>query len=208
MAIVNGKLYVALQRLNNFIASNDSYIVVIDTGTDQIIDLDPVAPGVQPIVLQGRNPFGKLTYLPSTDRIYVADASNFSTGDAYGGIEAINPNTDTTDGIIIPDDAFGGSVGTLVILSDTVAYIIVADTNFNNSVKPLNLSTLTPGNALTGISTAFLPGMAFDNSGFLYIADQDSTQPGIQVFDTTTNLKVEGPINTGLPPFEIAFVGP
>jgi hypothetical protein len=209
MVIVNGKLYVSLERLNqnnSFSADNDSYVVVIDTNTDQIVDADPVTPGVQPIVLEGRNPFGRLIYLPSTDRIYVVDSGTFSTADGFGGIEAINPNTNTTDGIIMTDNVFGGPLGTFAILSDTVAYITVFDASFNNFVVPFNLSTMTVGTALTGIGSGFIAGMTFDSNGFLYVPDRDTVNPGIQVFDTSTNLKVEGPINTGLPPFEIAFV--
>jgi hypothetical protein len=211
MVIVKGKLYVALQRLdrNNFYsASNDSYVVVIDTTTDQIVDVDSGTQGIQPIDLAGRNPFGDLVYLPSTDRIYLTDTGNFFTGDPFGGIEAVNPDTNTTDGIVLADEAFGGPLGTFGILSDTVAYATVFDASFNNFVVPFNLSTRQIDAPLTGIGSGYIPGMAFDGNGLLYVVDRDTTNPGIQVFDPTTNQKIEGPIDTGLPPAVLVFVTP
>lgn len=210
MVIVNGKLYVALQRVdrnNGFTASNDSYLVVIDVTTDQVIDVDPNTLGVQPIVLHGRNP-ADLVYLPSTDRIYLADTGTYNTGDVFGGIEAVNPSTNATEGIIISDDTLGGAVGVFDVLSNTIGYATVFDANFNNFVVPFNLSTQQVGTTLTGIGSGYIPGLAFDKNGFLYVADRDATHPGIQVFDTSTNGKVEGPIDTGLPPFEMVFVNP
>lgn len=211
MVIVNGKLYVSLQRLDRnsfFSASNDSYLVVIDTTTDAIIDVNPNSPGVQPIVLEGRNPLGGLVYLPLTDRIYLANTGNFFTGDAFGGIESIDPNTNTTAGIIISDESLGGSLGNFAVLSSTVAYATIFDDNFDNFVVPVNLSTLVVSSPLTDIGTEFLSGLSFDRDGFLYVADRNTSSPGIQVFDTTTNAKIEGPIDTGLPPNELAFVTP
>ncbi|MBI3811014.1 MAG: hypothetical protein HY283_02240 [Nitrospirae bacterium] len=208
MVIVNGKLYVALQRVdrnNGFTASNDSYVIVIDVTTDQVVDVDPNTPGVQPIVLKGRNPTD-LVYLPSTDRIYLADTGTYITSDAFGGIEAVNPNTNATEGIIISDDTLGGAIGVFGVLSNTIGYATVFDQNFNNFVVPFNLSTQQAGTPLTGIGSGYIPGLAFDKNGFLYVADRDATHPGIQVFDTNTNVKVEGPIDTGLPPFEMVFV--
>ncbi|MBI3610449.1 MAG: hypothetical protein HY204_07090 [Nitrospirae bacterium] len=216
MVIVNGKLYVALQRVdrnNGFTASNDSYVVVIDVTTNQVVDVDPNTPGVQPIVLKGRNPTD-LVYLPSSDRIYLADTGTYITSDAFGGVEAVNPSTNATEGIIISDDTLGGAVGAFGILNETVAFATVFDENFDNIVVPFNISMQQVGAALTGIGpcsspgTCYIPSLAFDNNGILYVPNRDVLNPGILVFNPSTNGKVEGPIDTGLPPFEIVFVNP
>lgn len=209
MVLIGDRLYVSLQRLDNFKASNDSYIVVIDTKTDQVVE---ASPGNDKIVLESRNPFGGMVFLASTHRIYLSSTgtffSSFSTADDFGGIEVVNPDTGLSEGILIPDDAFNGGMGNIVILSETVAYATIGDTNFNNFVVPFNLTTQKIDTPLTGISSSYLPSLALDNSGLLYIADQDTTAPGIQVFDTSNNQKIEGPINTGLPPNDILFVKP
>ncbi len=207
MVLVDGLLYVTLQRLNRdnfFSAENDSFVVVIDTATDQIID--PNTSDTK-IVLAGRNPFD-ISYLPSSDRIYVSNVGTFSTADDFGGIEVIDPATGLSEGILMTDNDFGGPLGTIAILDETRAYITVFDASFNNFVVPFNLSTQQISTALTDIGTGFIPSLAFDNASFLYIADRDTTNPGVQVFDTDTNLKVEGPIDTGLPPNAILFVDP
>lgn len=213
MVIVNGKLYVSLQRLNRnkqlFPPENDSFVVVIDTNTDNIIDVDAATPGVQAIVLEGRNPFSRLTYLSETNKIYLVNAGTFSTADNFGGIEVINPDTNKSEGIVISDNDLGGPIGgALAIFSETVAYVTISDANFNNVVIPVNLSTLGVSLPLIGAGPSFIPSLAFDKNGDLYIPDRDATNPGIQVFDTTTNTKLEGPIDTGLPPFELVFATP
>lgn len=207
MVLVDGLLYVTLQRLNRnnfFSAENDSFVVVIDTSTDQVID--PNASTTE-IVLSGRNPFD-ISYLASTDRIYVSNVGTFSTADDFGGIEVIDPNTGLSDGILMTDNDFGGPLGTIAILDETRAYITVFNLLFNNFVVPFDLSTQQISPALTNIGTGFIPSLAFDNTKKLYIADRDTTNPGVQVFDTTTNEKLEGPIDTGLPPNAILFVDP
>jgi len=207
MVLRNGLLYVSLQRLNRnnlFIAENDSYIVVIDTATDQVVNLGTD----NKIVLDGRNPFS-MTYLASSDLIYVANVGTFSTADDFGGIEVIDPKkSGLSDGLLITDDEFGGPLGTIAISSESVAYATVFDARFNNFIAPFRLDTQQIAPALTGIGSGFIPSLAFDNAGALYVADQDAANPGIQVFDTTTNQKVEGPIDTGLPPNDILFVNP
>ena len=51
MVIVKNYLYVSLQRLTNFSADNTSFVVVIDTKKDKIVDLDKSTPGNQAIEL-------------------------------------------------------------------------------------------------------------------------------------------------------------
>lgn len=207
MALVDGLLYVSLQRLNRnkgFSAENDSYIIVIDTATDQVVN--PI-PADNKIVLAGRNPFS-MSYLPATGRIYVANVGTFTTGDDFGGIEVVNPITGISEGILMTDNDFGGPLGTIRLLNESTAYATVFDASFNNFVIPFSLRTQKIGPALTDVGTGFIASLAFDDRGFLYVADRDTNNPGVQVFDTATNQKAEGPISTGLPPMDIIFINP
>jgi len=204
MVMIGTRLFVSLQRLTGFAAVLESYIVVIDTDTDQIIELSP---GRNKIVLAGKNPFD-MVYLPSTDRIYVANVGTFFTGDDFGGLEVINPNTGLSEGIVLTDNAFGGPLSAIAIQSDTKAYASVFDASFNNFVVPFDLTAIQVAAPLSQLGGGSKSALAVDNKGFLYIADQDIISPGIQVIDTNTNLKVAGPIDTGLPPNGIVFVSP
>ena len=56
VALVGRYLFVALQRLSDFVAATDSLLAVIDTTDDSLVDVDPGTAGVQGIVLAGRNP--------------------------------------------------------------------------------------------------------------------------------------------------------
>ena len=51
MAMVGDKLFVTCQRLENFAPTDKSVVVVIDTKTDTIVDVDPQRDGVQAIDL-------------------------------------------------------------------------------------------------------------------------------------------------------------
>lgn len=207
MVLIGNKLFISLQRLDRdkiFSPSNDSYLVVIDTNTDQVIE---TSPGENKIILSGRNSFS-VHYLASTDRIYVANVGFFSTTGDFGGIESIDPNTGLSEGMLIHDDDFNGSLGTIAILSETIAYATVFDASFNNFVVPFNLTTQQVDPALTGIGSGFIPSLAFDKAGFLYVTDRDTANPGLQVFETTTNQKEEGPIDTGLSPNDVIFINP
>jgi len=205
MVLIGNRLFVSLQRLNRnnfFSADNTSYIVVIDTETNAIIE---ASPGLERIDLQGRNPFD-MAYLASIDRIVIANVSNFSTGDAFGGIEIVNPNTGLSEGIVLLDDDFNGPLSAIAIASDTIAYASFFDPSFNNDVVPFNLAAKQVGPALSGLGAGATGGLTFDKAGLLYIADRDTNNPGVQVYDPATNQKIEGPIDTGLPPNEIVFL--
>ena len=59
LAHVNGRVFVSLQRLDRdlfFSPTDSSQVVVVDAATDALVDCDPVAPGVQGIVLPFQNP--------------------------------------------------------------------------------------------------------------------------------------------------------
>ena len=117
----------------------------------------------------------------------------------------MDPITNTSEGVILQDEEIGGPIGTMTVLNETTAYVTIFDDDFNNFVVPIDLSTLTIGSPLTDIGTGFIAELAFDSNGFMYVPDRDTANPGIHVFDTMTDEKVEGPIDTGLPPFAIAF---
>src|SRR5262245_13134688 len=58
-----GRLYVALERLDRasyyFPCAGESYLVAIDTETDEVVDLDPDTAGVQGVTLAACNPLGE-----------------------------------------------------------------------------------------------------------------------------------------------------
>ena len=91
MLIRNGLVYVALQPID-FTQSllpkvANGEVVVINPATDSITTV---------ITLNGKNPVSELLYSPTLNRILVSSVGNFTVIDG-GGIEMINPDTNTVD---------------------------------------------------------------------------------------------------------------
>jgi hypothetical protein len=201
MALVGGKLYVGLQRLDqdNGWAVLDAKVLVIDTATDVVTKV---------IGLEKGNPQAMAAF---GGKLYVTCGGNlFDPTD--GGIEVIDTATDTHAGVLILEGDLGGNVGALVLRSATKGYVIVggyvqdAEGNWVPSyvVRPFDLSDGTVGAALVGSQAAICIGLGGD--GVLYVGDRSTEEPGVYTYDVADN-GIAGPIATGLPPNTIAFVG-
>jgi hypothetical protein len=105
MLIRNGLVYVALQHID-FSQSllpkvANGEVVVINPATDSIVTV---------ITLQGRNPVSELQYSPTLNRILVSSVGNFAVIDG-GGIEMINPDTNTVDAqLAVSEATMGGGI--------------------------------------------------------------------------------------------------
>jgi hypothetical protein len=194
-------LYVAVQNLDKFLQpTGESYLVLVDIATDTIAGEIP---------LTGTNPVTDVMYSSSLDRILVGNAGWYYTmGD--GGIESIDPSTETTEGYIIDDAGLGGELADFDILSATRGYATVSDAAFQSNLIAFDPSSgaAFPG-AVYSISTDFtLWDFSINDRGELYLCDRSATAPGIMVFDTLNNDAplTPQPINLGLPPFSIVFL--
>ncbi|MBN1761082.1 MAG: hypothetical protein JW863_22325 [Chitinispirillaceae bacterium] len=203
--IVGDKAYVALQRLKTVqsewgpypdVGDSTGMIVVIDTDSDEI---------VKKIKLKRGNPCSIDT---CGGNLYVSSTGSWSDP-ADGGIEKIDCSTDRNEGVVVEEETFGGDISTLVMISETQAYVAVgmydADFNFSTVVKECNPSTGTVGETVESVEDAF-GGMAYDGT-HLYIGDRSPTDPGVVVIDPSDNSKVAGPIDVGsLPPSALAVL--
>ncbi len=215
MALVDGRLFVALQRLVDFAATETSLVAVIDTEADTVLDVDPGRPGVQAIPLVGRNPVTTLEYDRFGGRLLIGCAGAYGVLD--GGIEAI-PVVPTGDiivpgaplfasaGYVITEQALGGDIGDIACLLPGHSYAIVSDASFDASVVSWS--------AVTGqkLATVYKPGgfslpdMAVSLSrDELWVCDSRPVSPGLRVFRCGTDALIAGPLATGLPPQQIVF---
>lgn len=203
MLVHGDSVYLILQHLNQFVPFAPGEVVVIDTATDMVT--------INPIVLSTRNPFTDLQFtatLPRGPRILVSSVGDFLMLD--GGIEAIDPATNTVDAdLVMTESDVNGNITFFEVVSPAQGYALVlsADGMFTTSLVQFNpstgglLSTLASGLASTS-------NFAINNKGHLYIGPNDKTSPGVRIFDT--NLAVElttDPMNMGaLPPGWIVMV--
>jgi hypothetical protein len=199
-----GRLFVTVQRLDRsaFYAPTDSsQVVVIDTGSDTLIDVDPAAPGVQGILLPHQNPFSEIQ--AAGPHFLVGCSGAFGVAD--GGIVRIAPFalTATTE---ISEAALGGDLNDFAIHDGMTGYAVVSDASFNTHLKSYH--------RIDGIAT----GTPFSTSGFsiadieindraeLWLCDRTLGNPGVRVFDASSGAQLTtSPLSTGLPPIDIAF---
>jgi len=205
MALVGPYLFVACQRLTSFAPSNPSVVAVIDVRTDTVVDVDPATAGVQGIALTGRNPITDFIYDAATHSLLIGCAGAFGALD--GGIERIDVNTFQSTGFAISEATLGGDVTDIAWNGPNHSYAVISDASFNASVVAWSPAT----GALVGSGPVYAPGgftipdVAVNDRGELYVADNTFTAPGVRVFQTGTDTPLAGPLNTGLPPNQIAF---
>jgi DNA-binding beta-propeller fold protein YncE len=206
LALIGDRLFVAVQRLdrlNGYAPTAYSLVVVIDANADTVIDADPVTPGVQGITLTAKNPVTTFSYVPDQHRLLIGCAGRFQQLD--GGIEAIDLDTLHSVGFVALESQLGGDIGDIEWYSPTHSYAIVSDVGFNAmlvSFNPSNGAKLGTVRSPGGFS---LPDCAINDRGELYVADNGFGTAGIYVYSAGSDVLIAGPLDTGLPPNQIAF---
>ncbi len=208
MVIVGDKLFVAVQRLdrdNWFAPTGESYLVVIDTVTDEVVDVDPSSDEVDPIVLTGTNP-QYLRYDAGRGKIVVSETGNWGVQD--GGLETVDPDTYEAEGFFATETTLGGDVGDFVPAGADRVYAVVSDASYQNDVVVAEngVDGWTRTGAL-GLSGAYIPSLAATGFGHLLVPDRSTDAPGVRVYDLVTGAEITTkPIDTGLPPNRFALL--
>ena len=210
-AILDGKLYLSLQRLDRdsfFLPSDFSAIAVIDVASDRLVDVDPSTPEPDGIVLEGRNPFtgGQGLMLDADGNILLNDVGSF--GDLTdGGIERIDPRTMKTLGFLMTEADFGGNLTDFILVDDHTGYAVVTDLRFDNSLVRFDPGERRVVETLI-VSDEYLVDLELEPTrGELYLTDRTLKRPGIRIFRTSDGAELTPePIDTGLPPFDVVFL--
>jgi len=209
MVRVGDLAFVALQRLDRpagFLANNPSYVAVIDCSTDSLVDVDPVTPGKQPIVLQGRNPFDDLFYDPVRRKIAVSCSGNFGTLD--GGIEWIDPVTLQSEGVFVTESTLGGDLNQSRLYVDCTGYAIVNDASFNTSLVQFDHCNGTLLGTCRTTSGFTLSDLEIDRNGVLYLSERDLVTPGVRLYQLPACSEITtSPLAFALPPQDLLLVG-
>ena len=204
---VGDLIFVAILRLDRdfyWLPVGDSYLAVIDTNTDALLDVSPGTPGIQAIPLVGSNPAWELQRGPD-GMLYAACVGYYGLTD--GGLERVDPNSLASLGFAITEAALGGDIGDVAFVSASQAYCIVGDASFNTNVMAFDPST-------GGGVSLFLSGAGFvftdmeiDASGDLYLTDQSLGASGVRVYDAASGAPLAAAISTCLPPYDLLVPG-
>lgn len=211
MARVGDRLFVCLQRLDRpggYVPANPSYVAVVDLATDQIVDVDPGAPGTQAIVLTGRNPFSELAVDPVRGKLYVAESGSHSALD--GGAEFVDPVGLRAEGFFVTEPELGGSLTGLRLWTDCTGYAIVNDASYRTKLVRFDRCTGQDLGTCWQSAGYDLSDVEVDwERAQVLVADRDLVAPGVRIFRAGSCQQITlSPIGFGLPPSDLAPVDP
>ncbi|GIW44581.1 MAG: hypothetical protein KatS3mg077_1863 [Candidatus Binatia bacterium] len=193
--VVGDKLFVTLERLENFAPVRNGLLLVVDTNTDEV---------VASMELAAANPFGMTKGLTVRNgRLFVALVGAFGALD--GGIEAIDTATLVSDGLVITEAELGGDVTDFVLADDEYGYAVISGPDFSTSLVRFDLksrSVVTVLSPRDGLSD-----LELSPRGLLFLTDRNLHRPGVRVLRATDGAELTpAPLFTGLPPFDLVFL--
>ena len=201
MVVVDGLLYVSLERLNiNSILrtpAKNGAIAVIDTASDQLVGS---------IELTGKNPFSSTNGLTVRDGfLYVSEVGLFGVLD--GGIERVDLATQRAEGFLVTEADLGGDIIDFVLVSEHLAYAIVNQSNSKSALLAFDPTTREITATLLEAAGYTFGAIEMNDRGELYLADRAVRAPGIRIFRVADGTQLTAaPLNLVLPPLEIVFI--
>lgn len=212
MTLVEDEVWILMQDLDGFyqVVTNGK-IGVVDTNTDTLVDTDSGETGIQGIELDGRNP-NDIAYNADTGLVYVTDTGVFEpdfttdTSNDFGGIEVIDTESYTSNGIIIDDANLGGYPGRIQIASEELGFVVT------NSKRIVAFESGGPSVLNTNVYESpgtFLPDILLDGNGHLLVAERGDFEgqgAGLVILDIEDNFSQQGPLDVGGPPNSLAVI--
>lgn len=204
--IANGRLYITLQRLENYAVTQNAYIAVFDINTDQEVDANIAGDTLKGIPLQTRNPTN-IVYEPVSNSIYVQGSGSFFPEEFTGGIEKINLATLTTTVILDDGDAVThpyGLITGLAAVSESELYFVGYAGYADNTLYKLDLNTAEI--TATGVVSLFngqISSLSVDSEGLLWVSD--SANATVRIIDPASDTEIDA-LYTNLNPHKVVFV--
>ncbi len=205
--IVDGKLYITLQRLVNWAVTQNAYVAIFDVATDTEIDANIAGDSLKGIPLQTRNP-GTIVYEPVSKAIFLQGSGSFFPVEYTGGIEKIDLASLTTTVILDDGDAVNnpyGLITELAAVSDSILYF-VGSVGFgitDNTLYRLDLTTAEiTTTAVSSLINSQIAYLTVDAEGLLWVSD--SANATVRIIDPTTDTEVDA-LSTNLNPDKIVF---
>ncbi len=193
--VVGDRLFVTLERLENFVPVRNGLLLVVDTIEDRV---------VAAIELSAANPFGMTKGLTVRgNQLYVSLVGQFGVLD--GGIEVVDLGTLMSKGFLLTEQELGGDITDFVLLDDEVGYAIVSGPDFSTdlvrfSARTRSVFSVVPrGDGLSDVELSV--------EGYVFLSDRNIRRPGVRIFRAAdaTELTMT-PLFTGLPPFDLVFL--
>jgi hypothetical protein len=203
--IVDGKLYITLQRLDGFAVTQNAYIAIFDVETDEEIDANIAGDSLKGIPLQTRNPTN-IIYESNANVIYVQGSGSFFPEEFTGGIEKIDLVDLNTTVIVDDGDAIDhpyGLITELAVASENVLYFVGYAGFTDNTLYKLDLETaeITATNVASLINGQ-IAYLTVDSGGSLWVSD--SANATVRIIDPVADVEIDV-FSTSLNPEKIVF---
>lgn len=116
------RLFVGLQRAPMGVSGIKPALAVLDLDTERLIDAEPDTPAIDPIVLAGTTPRGRMQVLGTPPQLYVMSAGDFLD---QGGIEVVDLDRLKSLGLAVAeaDEQTGNNLNAFVMTSPTSGYL-------------------------------------------------------------------------------------
>ena len=208
MARVGDRVFVAVQamerRTSPWSTTGSSGLVVIDTATDAVVDVDPLTPELDAIALTGQNPYWRMHFDGRLGRLLLITSGSFQLRD--GGLEVVNPFSLESEGFLIDESDLGAELLDFAVVDDARGWALTNDAQFNTCLVAFDPSTGSVAPPIYCTNGFHLSDLELSLDGRLFVSDRTPSNPGVRVFDAADGAALAGPISTGLPPFDLVLV--
>lgn len=212
MALRGGLLFVALQRLDRdyyWTPVPPSYLAVVDTATNEVVDVDTLTPGVQGVELPVTNPYRDILVDEDEGLLYVACSGSWGSLD--GGIVEVDPVALEAVGLVSTEMQLGGEFYdfTLPVAGRAHAVVSTSSPSWEQFCVAFDWTT---GEKLENVwkpgGYSVMDVEVHEGSGQLFLADRTYESPGVRVFDVSDGTQLTtGPVTASLPPHDLLVVG-
>jgi len=207
--VVDGKLFIFMQRLAAFAPTEMGYVAVFDTSSD--LEIDTGSNGdLKGIELPAFNP-SDISLDAATNSIFVAAVGDYGAFDGSrppafsGGIITVDSN-DYSTSLLIDDTEETGRITAVEIIDASTAYMIT-ETGFGSSTlvsfNPNTGAIITTG--VAGLAGVDLRDITTGPAGNLWIAVADTAIPRVVILNPADDSVVSEDIKPALNPTGIAF---
>ena len=208
-AIVNGNLYVVMQRLEGFVPTQPGYVAVIDTATDTEIDTG-TGNGLPGIELPAFNP-GDISVDAATDSLFISAFGDFGAFDGSrpaaltGGLVTVD-TTDFSATQLIDDNDGTGRMNNVEVATVSRGYLVTSQGFGSTSLDMFNPGTgRIEALGVAGLTGVDIRDIAVGPAGNLWVAIADPESPRVIVINPADNSVISPDIATTQSPASIAF---
>lgn len=217
-AVINdGKLFVAMQRLDDaYAASNTVYLAVFDTTTDTEIETNADATdNVMGIPILGLNPL-EHSVRAFEDNVYITTRDSYAAiSPDLSMIEKVDTNDFSLSTVLTATDITDNTtqfIQSAVVVSADKGYFFANETFFGPYREESTLYQFNPSTGEINSEAAYdlessnIGFIDVDTAGFLWISVREDAAPGVEIIDTDTNLPYIERLATQLNPSVIRFL--